>query len=191
MNPLTQFHAWFAEATAHPHIKEPTAMTLATADAAGTPSARIVLLKEVDDAGFHFFTNYESRKSAELAARPHAALCFYWMPLDKQVRIEGTVSKASDAESDAYFATRGREKQLGAWASQQSRPMHARDDLEKRIAQMDEKFTGGEVPRPPHWGGWVLQPQRMEFWLQRDFRLHEREVFVRDGTDWQHTLLYP
>lgn len=192
MHPVALFQEWFAEARAHPHITEPTAMTLATATAKGAPSARIVLLKEVLEEGFVFYSNQHSRKGGELADNPHAALCFYWMPLNKQVRIEGVVRVVEDAVADAYFASRGREKQLGAWASMQSRPMDSREDLQSRLAEMDAKFKGSDVPRPPHWSGWVLAPKRMEFWIQRDFRLHERVSFTKTAQDhWQHAVLYP
>lgn len=191
-NPLGLFDAWFAEAKACNQITEPTAMALATATTGGTPSVRIVLLKEVRDDGFVFYSNQHSRKGGELAQNPHAALCFYWMPLNKQVRIEGSVKVIDDASADSYFASRGREKQLGAWASLQSTPMDSREDLAKRIAEMDAKFKGTDVPRPPHWSGWVLTPTRVEFWIQRDFRLHERVSFTRAASgQWQHAILYP
>jgi pyridoxamine 5'-phosphate oxidase len=189
--PIQQFQQWLSEAKAHPAISEPTAMTLATVGAKGKPSARIVLLKEVDARGFVFYTNLESRKSREIHAQPHAALCFYWMPLDKQVRVEGTIHAVSAAESDAYFATRVREKQIGAWASKQSEIMESRDALEQRIAEITARFEGQNITRPPHWGGWRLVPERIEFWQQRDFRLHVRDVYLRAGEQWQHTLLYP
>lgn len=189
--PIHQFEQWLGEAKAHPEINEPTAMTLATVGAEGNPSARIVLLKEVDARGFVFYTNLESRKSREIHAQPHAALCFYWMPLDKQVRVEGQIHAVSAAESDAYFATRVREKQIGAWASKQSETMESRDALQQRIAEITARFAGQNIPRPPHWGGWRLVPERIEFWQQRDFRLHVRDVYVRTGEQWQHTLLYP
>jgi pyridoxamine 5'-phosphate oxidase len=190
IQPLTQFHAWLSEASAHPAIKEPTAMTLATANASGVPSARIVLLKEASEAGFTFYTNLESRKSRELKQNPHAALVFYWMPLDKQVRIEGTITEVSAAEADAYFATRGREKQLGAWASRQSETLPNRTALEARIAEAAARFPN-TVPRPAHWSGWRLSPQRIEFWIQKDYRLHERELFTRNAAGWESSALYP
>ena len=192
MNPITTFSEWLGEATAHPDIKEPTAMTLATVAADGRPSARIVLLKEHDADGFVFFTNYESRKSHELEGG-NAALCFYWMPLDKQVRVEGTVEKISAEESDAYFATRGREKQIGAWASVQSEAMGTRDALEVRITEFTQKFAEQKtIPRPPHWGGWRVVPDTVELWQQRDYRLHERNIYTKapDGS-WHHRLLFP
>jgi len=189
--PLAQFQLWFDEAKAHPAITEPTAMTLATVSADGKPSARIVLLKEVDARGFAFFTNLESRKSREITASPHAALCFYWMPLNKQVRVEGRITPVTDAESDAYFASRERARQIGAWASRQSEAMETRDTLETRIAEFTTKFEGQPIPRPPYWGGWRLLPDSIEFWQQRDFRLHVRDSYTREGQHWQHTLLYP
>ncbi len=192
-DPYALFHAWFADAKNCADIKEPTAMTLATATKDGLPSARIVLLKDVTDAGFTFYSNQQSRKGAEMAGNPHAALCFYWMPLDTQVRIEGTVTPVDAKTADAYFASRGREKQLGAWASMQSQPMASRGDLQARIAQMDETYKNTDVPRPPHWSGWLLEPTRIEFWLQRDHRLHERVCFTRASTNaaWVHQILYP
>lgn len=192
-DPFTLFNAWFAEAKHCSAIKEPTAMTLATATKDGLPSARIVLLKDASTAGFTFYSNQQSRKGCELAGNPHAALCFYWMPLDKQVRIEGNVTPVDAKTADAYFASRGREKQLGAWASMQSQPMVSRGDLETRIAQMDETYKHMDVPRPPHWSGWLLEPMRMEFWLQRDHRLHERICFTRTSARdaWAHQILYP
>lgn len=189
-DPLAIFRQWLDEATACSAIAEPTAMTLATATASGMPSARIVLLKEVSAQGFTFYSNQQSRKGSELATNPQAALCFYWMPLNKQVRIEGSAMPVDVAIADAYFATRGREKQLGAWASQQSQPMASRSDFEQRIADMAQQFPD-HVPRPPHWSGWVLNPSRIEFWLQRDFRLHERTCFTRAHGAWQHHILYP
>lgn len=192
-DPVVLFRTWFDEAKATSAIAEPTAMTLATATKDGKPSARIVLLKDVGEAGFTFYSNQQSRKGGELAGNPHAALCFYWMPLDKQVRIEGTVTPVDAKTADAYFASRGREKQLGAWASMQSQPMAAKGDLQTRIAQMDETYKNRDVPRPPHWSGWLLAPTRIEFWLQRDFRLHERVCFTRASASdaWVHQILYP
>ncbi len=190
-DPITQFAQWMADAQACAAIAEATAMTLATATADGKPAARIVLLKEHGPQGFVFYGNMESRKFRELAANPHAALCFHWMPLERQVRIEGTVSRVSDAEADAYFASRDRGKQIGAWASQQSQPLSNRAELEARIAEFEKKFVGGAVPRPGHWSGWRLAPDRIEFWSQGTARLHERHVYTRNGNGWQHTLLYP
>ncbi len=192
-DPIAKFTTWLADACNHPAIAEPTAMTLATATADGAPSARIVLLKAHDAQGFVFYTNFTSRKSGELKANPRAALCFYWMPLDRQVRIEGSVAPTRDAEADAYFASRGREKQIGAWASLQSQPMATREALNERIAALTKKYEGTDVPRPPHWSGWRLSPHSLEFWIQHNARLHDREIYTRTGEQapWQHSLLYP
>lgn len=189
--PLAKFSAWLADAAAHPLITEPTAMTLATATPAGVPSARIVLLKAHGPEGLTFYTNFTSRKSVEIKANPHVALVFYWMPLDRQVRIEGTVSEVSAAEADAYFASRPRARQIGAWASAQSQPMAMRSDLETRNAEIEQRFEGADVPRPPHWSGWRVRPKSFEFWIQNAARLHEREIYTADGSGWQYTLLYP
>src|SRR5262249_50398351 len=153
----------------------------------GKPSARIVLLKAFDERGFVFYTNLESRKSREIKANPFAALCFYWMPLDLQVRIEGKIEQVSDAEADAYFATRPRESQIGAWSSLQSRPLDSRDSLVKAVAENTKRFEGKPVPCPPHWSGWRVVPEKIEFWQQGTARLHEREVFMRDGDGWNIT----
>lgn len=192
-DPIAQFSDWFAAARAHPGIKEPTAMTLATATQDGMPAARVVLLKEHGPEGFVFYGNMESRKFRELAANPNAALCFYWQPLDRQVRIEGRVAPVSNEEADAYFATRERGKQIGAWASLQSQPMKNRAEFEARIAEFTQRYDGQTIPRPPHWSGWRLVPTRLEFWSQGEFRLHERDVFTRtdESASWQHTLVYP
>ena len=190
-HPHTLFRDWFAQAQTTASISEPTAMTLATAHTDGAPSARIVLLKAYDERGFVFYTNTQSRKGQELDANPRAALVFYWMPLDKQVRIEGSISRVSDVEADAYFASRERLKQAGAWASLQSQPLDARGTLEARTAAIDAEYAGRDIPRPPHWTGYRLTPERMEFWHQREGRLHEREVYTRHADGWAHTLLYP
>ncbi len=172
---------------------EPTAMTLATADADGRVSARIVLLKGVDADGFRFFTNYESLKGAQLAAHPQVALCFHWKLLREQiqVRVEGAVSQVSAAESDAYFASRARGSQIGAWASLQSQALPDRDTFERRVAEVEKRFEGAAVPRPPHWGGYRVKPDRIEFWYGARYRLHERVTYVRDGGSWSKGLLYP
>lgn len=191
-NPVTLFKQWFEEALAHPDLREPTAMSVATCTTEGRPSNRILLLKQVDEQGFVFFTNYEGRKSLELAKNPHAALCFYWMPLDKQVRIEGRAEKVSDSESDAYFASRERGRQIGAWASQQSQQLESREALNARAEAIEARYAGKAIPRPPHWGGWRVVPERIEFWHQGNFRLHDRFVFTRSKTgDWVKTYLYP
>ncbi len=191
MNPIEQFNQWLTDAKQHPSIAEPTAMTLATATPEGAPSARIVLLKNCDADGFLFYTNLESRKSRELRATQRAALMFYWMPLDKQVRVEGTVVPASAEESDAYFASRPREKQIGAWVSRQSQTMGARGNFEAQLADFTESHEGRPITRPPFWGGWRVVPERIEFWQQRDARLHVRDLYTRDGNAWVHSLLYP
>lgn len=171
-NPLKQFEAWYGEALAS-GVPEADAMTLATATTDGAPDARIVLLKSFDDRGFVFFTNYQSRKAEELAANGRACLLFYWLPLKRQVRIEGTVDKVSAAESDDYFHTRPWGSKLGAWASDQSRVITSRENLEKRFAEFEAEFADN-VPRPPHWGGYRLIPTAIEFWQGRDNRLHDR-----------------
>lgn len=168
-----------------------SAVVLATVGADGRPSARVVLMKLADHRGFSFFTNYESRKARELEACPHAALCFYWPSLGQQVRVEGSVDKLSPSESDAYFRERPRGSQIGAWASDQSRPLPSRQAMLARARELTERFEGEEVPRPAHWGGYLLRPVRMEFWYGRDDRLHERLVFERDGDAWTQTLLFP
>ena len=190
-NPIELFSDWLVAAQNEDAIREPTAMTLATATREGTPSARIVLLKQHDARGFVFYTNFTSRKSNDLHENPRASLCFYWMPLDRQVRIDGTVTPVDAQEADAYFATRERGKQAGAWASLQSQPMPSRDALVTRIAEVEHHYAGKPIPRPPHWSGWRLAPERIEFWQQGEFRLHQRDVFTRHGNGWQHTLLYP
>ena len=171
-NPLKQFEAWYGEALAS-GVPEADAMTLATATTDGAPDARIVLLKSFDDRGFVFFTNYQSRKAEELAANGRACLLFYWLPLKRQVRIEGTVDKVSAAESDDYFHTRPWGSKLGAWTSDQSRVITSRENLEKRFAEFEAEFADN-VPRPPHWGGYRLIPTAIEFWQGRDNRLHDR-----------------
>lgn len=175
-DPIAQFRAWLEEAlAAEPH--EPTAMTLATSGLGGRPAARTVLLKGCDERGFDFYTNYGSRKARELADNPFAALVFYWPFLDRQVRVEGTVEKISREESAAYFATRPRTSQLGAWASRQSEPVAGRDDLERAFASLAERFAGVPVPLPDFWGGYRLRPDVVEFWQQRDNRLHDRFIY--------------
>ena len=188
--PIDLFHAWFAEAgAAEPN--DANAMALASVGADGMPSVRIVLLKGADAAGFVFYTNFESRKGAELLARPRAALCFHWKSLRRQVRVEGTVETVSDAEADAYFASRPRGSQIGAWASQQSRPMTGTAELLKRVGAFTAKFAVGKVARPPHWSGFRLVPRRFEFWRDGQFRLHDRLVYRRGDTGWHTEILYP
>ncbi|WP_242186809.1 pyridoxamine 5'-phosphate oxidase [Sphingomonas sp. CARO-RG-8B-R24-01] len=190
-DPFPLFDAWYAEARAS-EINDSNAMALSTADAAGRPSSRMVLLKGHGRDGFVFYTNRESRKARAIAENPYVALLFHWKSLRRQVRIEGALSEVSDAESDAYFATRGRDSQLGAWASEQSRPLDTRDTFEAAFTAMTERFAGGDVPRPPHWGGYRVVPDRLEFWQDRAHRLHERRLFLPDGNgQWTEGLLYP
>jgi pyridoxamine 5'-phosphate oxidase len=190
-DPFDLFHDWMRAASNHPGIAEPTAFTLATANAEGQPGARILLLKDFDHRGFVFYTNTQSRKGQELVENPKVALCFYWMPLKRQVRIEGTVTHVTDAQADAYFATREHGKQIGAWASEQSRPLTGRQELIDRIMKYETQFQGVAVPRPPHWSGYLVTPHALEFWQEGEFRLHERERFQRIGEEWQKQSLYP
>lgn len=189
-DPIALFDRWYAEARAS-EPNDSNAMALATVDATGQPSVRMVLLKGHGPEGFVFYTNRESRKAGELAANPRAALLFHWKSLRRQVRIEGPVEVVGDAESDAYFATRSRDSQLGAWASDQSRPVADRATFEARYEAMRARFEGREVPRPPHWGGYRVVPSAIELWQDRAHRLHERRLFVREGAGWTEGLLYP
>jgi len=189
-DPIRRFEELFERASREAPF-DPTAMALATADAEGSPSVRMVLLRGFDARGFRFFTNYESRKGRELDARPHAALCFYWPWLDQQVRAEGEVEKLDPEASDAYFATRPRGHQLGAWASRQSEPIRHRYLLLRGVAAVEARFLGRDVERPPHWGGYLLRPRRIEFWTSKPSRLHERILFeLEDGT-WRRSQLQP
>jgi pyridoxamine 5'-phosphate oxidase len=189
-DPFALFDEWFAAAKAS-EPNDPDAMAFATADAAGCPSVRMVLLRRAGPDGFAFFTNLDSRKGAELAANPHGALAIHWKSLRRQVRAEGPVEPVSDEEADDYFAGRGRESRIGSWASDQSRPLDCRATFEQRFAKMVEQFDGQEVPRPPRWSGFRLVPKRIEFWSDRPHRLHERRLFTREIGGWSEGLLYP
>jgi pyridoxamine 5'-phosphate oxidase len=189
-DPFQLFDDWFAEARAS-EINDPEAMALATASADGRPSVRMVLLKGHGVDGFVFYTNEQSAKADQLRENPRAALLLHWKSLRRQVRIEGTIERVSAAEADAYFATRARDSQLGAWASDQSRPLESRETFESRFEEVKRRFEGADVPRPPHWGGYSVVPERIEFWTDRPYRLHERRLFTRAGADWTEGLLYP
>ena len=189
-DPLPLVDSWYAEARAS-EPNDPEAMAVATVGADGQPSVRMVLLKGHDARGFVFYTNHESRKAQDLMGNGHAGLLFHWKSLRRQVRIEGMVSKVSDAEADAYFATRHRDSQLGAWASDQSRPLDSRATFEARFEAMAQRFAGADVPRPPHWSGFRVEPRRIEFWQDRAHRLHERRLFTRSADGWSEGLLYP
>ncbi|MRG92070.1 pyridoxamine 5'-phosphate oxidase [Polyangium spumosum] len=193
-HPASDPIAAFREALARAEEREdhdPTAMTLATIDEGGRPSARVVLLKGVDARGFSFYTNLESRKGQALARNPHVALCIHWPKAAEQIRVEGRVEPVSVEEADAYFASRPRGSQIGAWASDQSRPLVSRAELEARVAEVTARFEGRPVPRPPHWSGYRVVPDRIEFWFGRDSRLHDRHVYVRDGDGWRCERLQP
>jgi pyridoxamine 5'-phosphate oxidase len=189
-DPFVMFRNWFAEAQ-QSEPSDPNAMTLATCSPAGCPASRIVLLKDWDAAGFVFYTNVESRKGNELATNPRAALLFHWKSLRRQVRIEGDVEQATEAEADAYYASRPRISRLGAWASIQSRPLPERAELERRLSLYEAEYPGENIPRPPYWAGYRVVPARIEFWQDMPFRLHDRTVFTRAADGWSQGKLYP
>ena len=189
-NPFTLFDSWYKEAV-EAEINDPDAIALASVNADGMPSVRMVLLRQWSDEGFFFFTNYESRKAGELLATGKAAFCLHWKSLRRQIRVTGEVSKASAERSDAYFASRGRGSRIGAWASEQSRPLESREALANAVAEVEERFPD-EVPRPPHWGGFMIVPQEIEFWADGEHRLHDRFRFTRDGAGgWDIQRLNP
>jgi pyridoxamine 5'-phosphate oxidase len=188
--PLAPFERWFALAATSEPLAE--TMTLATATLDGVPALRAVLLKGADRRGFVFYTNFESRKAEELTGNPRAALCFHWKSLGRQIRIEGTVSVVSDEEADAYFASRARDSQIGAWASDQSRPLADRGELEERFANVTRQYAeSSAVPRPAYWSGFRVRPERVEFWQEQPFRLHDRVLFTRVGDAWRKQRLFP
>lgn len=190
-DPLSELAGWL-ELAIEAGLPVPNAMMLATADAQGRPSARITLLKGIEDGGLVFFSNYESRKGRELTENPHAAVVFYWGPISRQVRVEGSVERISEAESAEYFQTRPRESRIGAWASPQSQLIASREELEARIAEIEARFPGEDVPRPAHWGGFRLTPERVEFWKGRPNRLHDRILYTREGQGgWRKQRLAP
>jgi pyridoxamine 5'-phosphate oxidase len=192
-NPLSRFNRLYAQAQALDRaiLPEPNAMSLATVGMSGIPSVRIVLMKDVDERGFVFYTNLEGRKGRDLRTRPFAAICFHWPQLDVQVRAEGPATQVSDEEADAYFATRARSSQIGAWASIQSQPIEHADDLALRVAEYEQKFDGKPVSRPAFWSGFRLQPEKIEFWKSKPGRLHERHLYTRGGESWTMETLYP
>jgi pyridoxamine 5'-phosphate oxidase len=192
-NPLSRFNRLYAQARQLERsvLPEPNAMSLATVGMSGNPSVRIVLMKDVDERGFVFYTNLEGRKGRELRTHPVAAICFHWAALEVQVRAEGPVELVSDEEADAYFATRPRESQIGAWASIQSQPIEHAQDLGERVAEYEKMYEGREVPRPSHWSGFRLRHERIEFWKARPGRLHERHLYTRSGESWTMETLYP
>ena len=189
-DPFHLFRQWYLEAV-DSDISDPTIMSLATSDTDGKPSARIVLLKEFDERGFVFYSNYMSRKSNQLEKNPWAALVIHWHRLGHQVRIEGRIEKVSDEESDKYFSSRPRGHQLGAWASDQSQVVKSRESMDEALRAREAEFAGQDVPRPPHWGGYRLEPDRIEFWVSRDDRMHDRILYERKGDSWELHRLAP
>lgn len=191
-NPFVLFNEWYAQARAS-EINDSNAMALATVDSEHRPSVRMVLLKGHGPEGFIFYTNFEGRKARDLLSNPNAALLFHWKSLRQQIRIEGTVERVDNATADAYFASRSRDSRLGAWASDQSRPLPSRDHFLTRFTEIQNRYEGKDVPRPPHWSGFRLIPRAIEFWQDREHRLHERRVFTRTSSDgpWEEGLLYP
>jgi pyridoxamine 5'-phosphate oxidase len=189
-DPLVEFHQWFTQAR-EAEVPEPNAMSLATATPDGAPSVRTVLLKGYDERGFVFFTDYRSRKAIELEQNPRAALAFYWVELERQVRVSGAVERTSLEDSRSYFQTRPRGSQLGAWASYQSRVISSRRQLESDLQSVIDRFAGDEVPLPPHWGGYRLKPEEFEFWQGRENRLHDRIRYLREGSGWRVERLSP
>jgi pyridoxamine 5'-phosphate oxidase len=192
-DPIERFRSVYAlaEKIDRSILPDPTAMTLGTVEEGGQPSVRVVLLKAFDDRGFVFYTNYEGRKGRHLLSNPKAALCFYWPTIDVQVRIEGTVTKVAEKEADAYFATRHRLSQIGAWASRQSEPLETPTALDERVKKYEIKFAGKDVPRPKYWSGFRVSPERIEFWKAKPNRLHERHLYTRAGAGWKIETIYP
>lgn len=189
-DPLDIFRRWFAEAE-DSEPNNPNAMALASVGETGLPSLRMVLLKDYDETGFVFYTNFESRKGTQILANPQAAGLFYWKSLGRQVRLEGPVTQVTEAEADAYFASRPRQSRIGAWASAQSRPLSGKLELERKVAEYALKYAIGEIPRPPHWSGFRIAPVRIEYWQEGAFRLHDRLVYLREGEAWRTERLYP
>jgi pyridoxamine 5'-phosphate oxidase len=192
-DPIERFRSVYAlaEKIDRSILPDPSAMTLGTVEEGGQPSVRVVLLKAFDDRGFVFYTNYEGRKGRHLLSNPKAALCFYWPTIDVQVRIEGTVTKVAEKEADAYFATRHRLSQIGAWASRQSEPLETPTALDERVKKYEIKFAGKDVPRPKYWSGFRVSPERIEFWKAKPNRLHERHLYTRAGAGWKVETIYP